>query len=194
MASLRRRTHVFISVSRSWAPGCESKVGASRREESRVLAETRRSEGQGLESPILGPSACVREGQGGRAGCHIHAEAGYGVRLCPGRQLCTNADSSRQSGGLQSGPVSDGSSLRYIPEAMLSLGTGRTVRYGPLLHGLQLSESLSRREAVAPGAALLQGTPPAVRVTPRVTCRCSRNQTSAFCLRSPPAALEGGSS
>lgn len=130
-ASLRRRTHIFISVSRSWAPGCESKVGASRREESRVLAETRRSEGQGLESPILGPSACVREGQGGRAGCHIHAEAGYGVRLCPGRQLCTNADSSRQSGGLRSGPVSDGSSLRYIPEAVLSLGTGGTVRYGP---------------------------------------------------------------
>lgn len=96
-----------------------------------MLAETRRSEGQGLESPILGPSACVREGQGGRAGCHIHAEAGYRVRLCPGRQLCTNADSSRQSGGLRSGPVSDGSSLRYITEAMLSLGTGGTVRYSP---------------------------------------------------------------
>lgn len=38
-----------------------------------------------------------------------------------------------------------------------------------LLQGLQLRERLSKGEAVAPGAALLRGAPPTVRVTPRGT-------------------------
>lgn len=55
------RTCTLILMSRSWAPGCECKVSASRSEGSRVLAETRHREGRGLESPILGLSA---RGQG----------------------------------------------------------------------------------------------------------------------------------
>lgn len=57
------RTCTLILMSRSWAPGCECKVSASRSEGSRVLAETRHREGRGLESPVLGPSA---RGQGER--------------------------------------------------------------------------------------------------------------------------------
>lgn len=58
------RTCTLILMSRSWAPGCECKVSASRSEGSRVLAETRHREGRGLESPVLGPSACG-QGEGG---------------------------------------------------------------------------------------------------------------------------------
>lgn len=58
------RTCTLILMSRSWAPGCECKVSASRSEGSRVLAETRHREGRGLESPILGLSA-RGQGEGG---------------------------------------------------------------------------------------------------------------------------------
>lgn len=58
------RTCTLILMSRSWAPGCECKVSASRSEGSRVLAETRHREGRGLESPVLGPSA-RGQGEGG---------------------------------------------------------------------------------------------------------------------------------
>lgn len=63
-ALLRTCTLILILTSRSWAPGCECKVSASRSEGSRVLAETRHREGRGLESPVLGPSA-RGQGEGG---------------------------------------------------------------------------------------------------------------------------------
>lgn len=66
-ALLRTCTLILILTSRSWAPGCECKVSASRSEGSRVLAETRHREGRGVGKPRPRPP-CTWAGGGGCRG------------------------------------------------------------------------------------------------------------------------------
>lgn len=75
MALLCGYIRIFIFMSHSWALGCESKVNTLRGEKRQVLSEICHSEGQGLETPVLGPSVYVGGEEEG-APNDTHYEAG----------------------------------------------------------------------------------------------------------------------